>query len=128
MFSVSGYSVPLSHVRKYVGKVVNNGECASGVQEIFKDYYNDWILGKTSSWNKGTKVVGNNITPGTAIASFDSHGSYSSHTAIYVSQNSDGVQVYDQWQGRKFGKRTLRSSYSGPNGASNHPGYFYVIA
>ena len=128
MFSVSGYNVPLDFVETYVGKVVNNGECASGVQEIFKDYHKDWILGKTSSWNKGTKVVGNNITPGTAIASFDSNGNYNYHTAIYVSQNSEGVQVYDQWQGRKFGKRTLRSSYSDGNGASNHPDYFYVIA
>ena len=128
MFSVSGYNVPLSHVKKYVGKVVYDGECASGVQKIFKDYHGYWILRDTSKWKKGRKVFGNDITPGTAIASFDSEGNYKSHTAIYVSQNPQEVHVYDQWKGHSFGERILRSSYSGAKMASNHPDYFNVIA
>eukprot|EP01084_Bolivina_argentea_P192264 330098_1 len=84
---------------KYVGQSVGSGkyrgECAAGVQTVFHDYYKKWILGKTKTWRNGTKVFGNKIPAGTAIASFDSHGKYNCkygcHAAIYVSQNKNGV-------------------------------------
>ena len=124
-----GYTVPLSHASKYIGNVVRDGECASGVQQIFKDYHGKWILKTTSTWKQGKKVFHSNIKSGTAIASFK-NGRYTGkgcHTAIYVSQDNNGITVYDQWKGKKFGKRVLKKSYSDNSPNSNHPDYFYVI-
>jgi hypothetical protein len=41
------------------------------------------------------QVRGASITSGTAIATFP-NGKYSGHAAIYVGQDSNGIQVWDQ--------------------------------
>ncbi|WP_233460587.1 BPSL0067 family protein [Citrobacter farmeri] len=55
----------------------------------------------TRNWRRGVLVKGNmSIVPGTAIATFDDnkrHGNHSngrSHTAIYLSQDANGIQVW----------------------------------
>jgi hypothetical protein len=52
------------------------------------------------------------IAPGTAIATFESDGSYMSesgnHPAIYLYQDDDGIWVYDQWRGQPVHKRLIR--------------------
>lgn len=77
----------------------------------------------TSQWNRGQKVRGASLGFGTTIATFP-NGRYSGHAAVYTGQNSNGIQVYDQWRGRPVGPRTIRWNGSG---ISNNGDSFYVI-
>jgi len=71
----------------------------------------------TSLWRRGKKVKGNNILPGTAIATFPrkSNGEFrfKGHAAIFVSETATGIIAYDQWgpndnrPGKVFGKRLI---------------------
>jgi hypothetical protein len=68
---------------------------------------------RTVEWHEGPEVRGNpHVAPGTAIATFESDGSYTSqsgnHAAIYLSQDEDGIWVYDQWQGQPVHERLIR--------------------
>jgi len=88
---------------------------------------------------KGMKVRGANIAVGTAIATFnlnngqkyDSKASQpgKGHAAIYISQNSAGIQVWDQWVGHPVSTRTLYFNGGVPNtkGNSNDGDQFFVI-
>ena len=58
----------------------------------------------TSFWRRGALVKGNTqLQPGTAIATFDPVGRYgnytngTSHAAIYLGQDAQGIRVLDQW-------------------------------
>lgn len=51
-------------------------------------------------------------------------GKYSGHAAIYISQNGDGIQVWDQWVGHPVSQRTIRWNGSG---ISTNGDSFYVI-
>ena len=72
----------------------------------------------TPLWRRGKKVKGNNILPGTAIATFpiQSNGEFrfKGHAAIFVSETATGIIAYDQWgpnnnrPGKVFGKRLIR--------------------
>jgi hypothetical protein len=67
---------------------------------------------RTDAWQKGAEVRGNpHLPPGTAIATFESDGSYTSesgnHAAIYLDQDERGIWVYDQWQGQPVHKRPI---------------------
>jgi hypothetical protein len=81
------------------------------------------LLGvSTSLWRRGKKVKGNNVLPGTAIATFpiksNSKFRFKGHAAIFVSEAANGIWVYDQWApkpsnptefpGKRFGKRFIR--------------------
>jgi hypothetical protein len=89
----------------------------------------------TAAWQKGAPVRGNpHIEPGTAIATFESDGSYTSesgnHAAIYLSQDDRGIWVYDQWRGQPVHKRLI--PFEGGGGAkwgnkSNDGSRFAVI-
>ena len=80
---------------------------------------------QTALWRKGTAVKGNlNLKAGTAIATFDDKGKYKGHAAIYDSQNSAGLNVYDQWNSQEFHPRLIRF---GGRGVSNDVDQFYVI-
>ena len=68
---------------------------------------------RTDAWQAGAQVRGNpHIAPGTAIATFESDGSYTSesgnHAAIYLYQDDRGIWVFDQWQGQPVHKRLIR--------------------
>jgi len=78
----------------------------------------------TFQWRRGVQVRGNYLPFGTAIATFP-RGSYSGHAAIYVGQNSAGIQVYDQRRGKAVSSRTIRWNGSG---ISNNGNSFYAIA
>jgi hypothetical protein len=74
----------------------------------------------TIAWQAGAPVRGNpQIAPGTAIATFETDGSYTSesgnHAAIYLSQDDRGIWVYDQWQDQPVHKRLIR--FEGGSGA-----------
>lgn len=51
-------------------------------------------------------------------------GEYYGHAAIYVGQNSEGIQVWDQWVGHPVSTRTIR--WDGAE-LPNNGNSFYVI-
>ncbi len=90
-----------------------DGQCATGAQFLcgtIAGHLHDSPL--TGTWAPGLLVQGHKIQAGTMIAAgWDSNGVYESnlsgnHTAIYLSQNSSGVTVFDQYAGTKLGKST----------------------
>eukprot|EP01137_Pigoraptor_chileana_P029318 Opistho-2@14415 len=93
------------------------GECVSFVKVCSKD------TRTTSQWSAGQRVHGANLPSGTTIATFPS-GSYSGHAAVYVGQNADGIQVWDQWVGHPVSQRTIR--WNG-TGISNNGDSFFAI-
>jgi len=84
------------------------------------------IRAPTSSWRKGIHVMSNcaTIRKYTAIATFPDGRTYSGHAAVFMSCNSQGIQVYDQWCGHPFSGRLIRANGSG---VSNNANGFYVI-
>ncbi|CAF0901416.1 unnamed protein product [Rotaria sordida] len=93
------------------------GECVSFVKICTGDRRT------THQWRPGTRVRGANIASGTAIATFP-NGKYRGHAAIYISQDKNGIQVWDQWKGHPVSRRTIRWNGSG---LSNNGDSFYVI-
>lgn len=94
-----------SNPEEYKGEVVGDGQCVAFVKEASG-------APQTSLWKEGEQVRGANIDSGTAIATFI-NGSYPSHShgnhaAIYVSQNAEGLVVWDQWKGQSVHQRTIR--------------------
>jgi hypothetical protein len=90
----------------------------------------------TNLWRRGKKVKGNNILPGTAIATFPikSNGKFrfKGHAAIFVNETAAGIMVYDQWKpsasdpdGKHFGKREI--DYLCTRYVSNDAEAFFVI-
>jgi hypothetical protein len=83
------------------------GQCVSYVKTVCPG------LPATGAWKKGEAAKGNaSIQPGIVIATFNAVERYEGHAAIYVSQDSLGLRVYDQYiygQAPKgVGPRTLR--------------------
>lgn len=125
------YVCQKEHVAFHMGKLVGDGECVALVQHCAGAPH-------TSRWRKGAPVRGNlSIQPGTAIATFDENGKYpnkahGNHASIYISQDAKGIQVYDQFTGRKqlgVHIRTLRwgGNPIEPEDISNDGNYFSVI-
>lgn len=89
----------------------------------------------TSQWKKGKKVRGNSIAAGTAIATFLGNGgttfqSGNGHAAIFISQDSKGINVWDQFHKRDGSCKTVAPRYlpfGNPSGSSNDGDKFYVI-
>jgi hypothetical protein len=78
---------------------VGTKQCVALLQEYLS-------LPQTIMWKEGKAVLGNqNITKGTAVATF-SNGKYvnhstGNHAAFYVSQDTGGVWIMDQWANDK---------------------------
>jgi hypothetical protein len=90
----------------FEGHVVGAGHCVDFVKASAG-------APRTDAWQAGAEVHGNpRVAPGTAIATFESDGSYTSetgnHAAIYLYQDDRGIWVYDQWQGQPVHKRLIR--------------------
>ncbi len=99
------------------------GQCVSYVKTVCP------TLPLTFAWRKGVAVKNNSkILPGTVIATFNDLGKYEGHAAIYVSQDSIGIQVYDQYitppSPKAIGPRVLRWN---AHGNSNNGDKFYVV-
>ena len=99
------------------------GQCVSFVKKVCP------TLPLTSNWSKGLHVRDNvAIAPGTVIATFNKAGKYEGHAAIYVSQTSLGINVYDQYvtppSPKAVGPRLLRWN---ARGNSNNGNNFYVV-
>jgi hypothetical protein len=90
----------------FEGQVIGAGHCVDFVKAAA-------AVPRTAAWQRGDEVRGNlHIVRGTAIATFESDGSYTSesgnHAAIYLHQDDRGIWVYDQWQGQPVHKRLIR--------------------
>jgi hypothetical protein len=99
------------------------GQCVSYVKKVCP------TLPPTFNWHKGEAVKDNaEIQPGTVIATFNAAGHYQGHAAIYVSQSTAGILVYDQFvtppSPQAVGRRMLRW---GAHGNSNNGDNFYVV-
>jgi hypothetical protein len=101
------YRADLSDIQNnYLGKAIGTGQCVAFVEAAAH-------TPTTASWKCGKVAGDSTIAAGTAIATFDPTGVYGNHTdgrshaAIYVSQNSDGLLVYDQWLGQPVHQRTI---------------------
>jgi len=92
-------------------KKVGTEQCAALVQ-----HYSIGI-GQTKTWKEGIAVRGNDyrIEKGTAIATFVNgkypNKSHGNHVAYYVSQDSEGITVMDQWAGKSKPKVSSRKLY-----------------
>ena len=112
----------------FEGRVIGAGYCVDFVKAAAG-------LPRTAAWRQGAEVRGNpHIAPGTAIATFNSDGGYTSksgnHAAIYLYQDNRGIWVYDQWRGQPVHKRLIR--FEGGSGTkwgskSNNGRRFAVI-
>jgi hypothetical protein len=78
-------------------KQVGDGECVALVEKATGAPLDKY-------WHEGALVQGDTqLAPGAAIAAFDSNGRYgnhtdeTSHTAIYLRQDAEGIYVIDQW-------------------------------
>ena len=108
--------------------VVGTGQCVALAQATNPS------IGQTATWVQGSPVEGNtSIAPGTVIATFDSSGRYanaldgSSHTAIFLGKDANGIQVMDQWSNHAASYRTIR--WSNPSGIAADTGSkFYVVS
>ncbi len=114
---------------------VGTGECVALVQQATGAPH-------TSHWQRGALVKGNiNIRPGTGIATFDSNGRYGNHTngtshaAIYLRQDAEGIHVIDQWNVREHGhvvrhlaphERIIRFNHSGGQPIDQGNSYYVI--
>ena len=96
------------------------GECVSYVKRAATG------VPQTSLWKKVSQVKGMaGVKKGTAIATFNSHDRYFGHAAIFVAQNTAGLQVWDQWVGHAVAPRTI--AFRGKGDAVNDGDQFFVI-
>jgi hypothetical protein len=108
---------------KYLGKVVGDGQCVAYVKAAAG-------TPAASSWSEGQKVRSASVSSGAAIATFQA-GKYlnatdgRSHAAIYISQDTDGLWVYDQWIGQPVHKRLIR--FRGGTGTANNDGDAFSV-
>ena len=109
--------------QSYLGQVVGDGHCVAYVKAAAGCPH-------TSRWAEGKAVRGNKIPKGTAIAVFQG-GTYNNHTdgrshaAILISQNADGLNVYDQWVGQVVHERLIR--FKGGQGKPVNDGDAYCV-
>ncbi|MBB4200748.1 hypothetical protein GGD83_004577 [Rhodoblastus sphagnicola] len=120
---VSGATVA-SGYDSMLGQSVGSGQCVALAQATSN-------VGLTSTWVPGTQVQGNtDIAAGTVIATFGSDGTYTntvgqSHTAIYLGQNAQGIQVMDQWANAPARYRTINWTTSNSYESGSQ---FYVVS
>ena len=127
--SGSGGGSVATNYSQYLNQYVGSGQCVALVQTA------DSSVGLTATWTQGSAVQGDtSLQPGTAIATFGPNGTYtnstdgSSHAAIYLGQNAQGIQVEDQWQGHPASIRTIAWTSATSSSAANNGSAFYVVS
>lgn len=122
---------PDNYMRRQFPNAQGQTECVEFIKQTLN-------APPTMLWREGAKVRKLNsgerdpISRGTAVATFlagryPQHGTTGKHAAIYLGQNSEGIQVLDQWnlQGRVL-SRTIPWKPRRP-GLSNDGNAFSVI-
>lgn len=91
-----------------LGEVIDTGHCMRHVQEVAG-------VTHSSTLRQGTNVHYTDDVPrGTVIGTFDADGTYanatdgSSHVAILVAKQDDGLLVVDAWVGQPVHERLIR--------------------
>ncbi len=109
---------PATELSSFIGKSVGTGQCVALVKAANPS------LGPASTWVGGAAVQGNvTLSPGTPIATF-SGGRYAnatdgtSHAAIYLGQDHNGMLVLDQWAGSSAAVRMIPWSNPGATPAN----------
>ena len=109
-----------------VGRSVGSGQCVALVRAAQPS------LGPSSTWTAGAAVQGNTaLPPGTPIATFDPSSRYanaldgSSHAAIYLGQDAQGLHVLDQWAGSAAAVRTI--PWTNPGAAPANTGAAFRV-
>ena len=127
--SGSGSGSVATNYSQYLNQNVGTGQCVALVQAA------DSSVGLTATWTQGSAVQGNtSLQPGTVIATFGANGTYtnstdgSSHAAIYLGQNAQGIQVEDQWVGHPASIRTIAWTSTTSSSAANNGSAFYVVS
>lgn len=94
----------------YLGTVVGDGHCVAFVRAAAAaPHTSQWVVG-AAVWETSDE-----LKPGTAIATFNQHGKYanatdgSSHAAIFIGADDEGMTVYDQWVGHPVEMRVIRA-------------------
>lgn len=102
-------------------QVVGSGHCVSLIQHCSG-------APQTRNWRQGESVRGLQLEPGTIIATFR-NGKYPNqtgwHAAIYISQNEEGIWVWDQWKGKPVHRRLIR--FKNGKGTPNNDGDAYSV-
>jgi hypothetical protein len=111
----------------FEGRVIGAGYCVDFVKAAAS-------VPRTDAWREGAEVRGNpHIAWGTAIATFESDGSYTNesgnHAAIYLHQDDRGIWVYDQWRGQPVHKRLIRfeSGSGAKSGSKSNDGRRFAV-
>lgn len=110
----------------YMGEVAGSGQCVALLQQTS-------TVGHTSTWRQGRLARGSGAPRGTCIATFTPQGRYgnntngTSHAAILLKEQPDGLLVCDQWKGQPTHERVIR--YKGNNDPrwSNDGDRFYIV-
>jgi hypothetical protein len=115
-----------NNAEHYVGKKVGTGQCVALVQAVS-------MAPNTGSWHAGVQVLHSTpgtITKGTIIATMvDDHypnHAHGNHAAIYLSHDSNGIYVIDQWVGQPAHYRTIHN-HGDQGNPSNDAMRFYVV-
>lgn len=115
-----------ANAEHYLGKKVGTGQCVAYVQAAT-------LAPNTGSWKAGILVLNaapGAIQKGTVIATmveghYPNHA-HGNHAAIYLSHDSQGIQVIDQWLGQVVHYRTIHDHGDHGN-PSNDARRFYVV-
>jgi len=111
-----------------IGADRGSKECVAAVKALA---INKVKLMSTSAWRRGKKVLGNDVLPGTAIATFPimlgdgERFRYEGHAAIFVSKTDTTLTVYHQWAAKPFHKGVISPNCAGR--VSNDAEAYYVI-
>ncbi len=127
--TAGGNSFIAAHDSRFIGRATGSGQCVALVHAACP------TIGATHTWVSGKPVQGDvTLQPGTVIATFGGSGRYanandgSSHAAIYLGQNAQGVQVLDQWEGRPAAVRNIPWSNPGATAANTGSAFRVVLA
>jgi hypothetical protein len=122
-----------SLIESYKGKAYKNAkgntECVEFIQQAMG-------APNTGRWTEGDKLIkgDKSIAKGTAIATFvggkyPDRGKTGKHAAVYLGQDTSGVQVLDQWnsQGMVLPRTLWWDERRRKKGLQNDPNAFSVI-
>lgn len=110
-------------------EAVGNGQCVMLVKALTG-------APASSLWRQGEKVTdllaaGKEILPGTAIATFFDgrypNMAHGNHAAIFIRCVDGGIEVFDQWLGRKPRMRVLRFGRPASAGIAQRPEMYSLV-
>lgn len=107
---------------KHAGKIIGDGQCVAFVRSCSG-------APPSSQWREGSRVRGAGLSSGTAIATFV-NGKYpdentGQHAAIYIKQDTMGIEVWDQWVGQPVHKRVIQ--FKGGQGSRSNDGDAFSV-